>query len=64
MVAMEAIAAFAEIAEKGVVREIANKIVSAEKLSPYLVDRISSRLEMHLPPFINQQGALEFPYLD
>ena len=64
LVAMEAIAAFAEIAEKQTVREIVIKIVSAEKLSPYFVDRIQSRLEMHLPPFINQQGALEFPYLD
>ncbi len=61
---MEAIAAFAAFADKLTVKDVIHKIVNAEKLSPYLIDRIMSRLDVELPPFINAQGTLEFPYLD
>ena len=37
---MEAIAAFAAFADKFVVKEVIMKIVSTEKMSPYLIDRI------------------------
>jgi hypothetical protein len=53
LVAVEAIAAFAAFADKFTIKEIIHKIVTAEKLSPYLIDRIMSRLDVDLPPFIN-----------
>ena len=53
MVAMEAIASFAAFADKFQVLEAIHKIVIAEKMSPYLIDRIQSRLDVELPPFIN-----------
>ncbi len=61
---MEAMTAFAAFADKVTVKEVINKIVATEKLSPYTIDRILSRLDAELPPFINNQGTLEFPYLD
>lgn len=64
LVGMESLAAFAAFVDKFTIMEIVHKIVTAEKLSPYLVDRIQSRLDVDLPPFINASGTLEFPYLD
>lgn len=48
---MEAIAAFSSISEN--IREIITQIVMKEKMSPYLLDRIASRLNYDLPPLIN-----------
>ena len=42
---MEAMAAFAAFSDKIIVKEVINKIVAAEKLSPYIIDRILSRLD-------------------
>lgn len=61
---MEAVAAYASIGDKLAVRDIVTQIVHNERLSPLLLERIASRLNYDLPPLINHQGALEFPYLD
>ena len=40
LVAMESLAAFAAFADKFSIMEIVHKIVTTDKLSPYLIDRI------------------------
>lgn len=53
MVAMEAVAAYASIGDKMTVREIVSQIIHKERLSPFLLERIASRLTFDLPPTIN-----------
>jgi hypothetical protein len=53
LVAMETIAAFVSIGEIATIRDIISQIVVKENLSPYLLDRIASRLNYELPPIIN-----------
>ena len=50
---MEAVAAFASICDKFFIKDVVAKIVTAEKLSPYLIDRIMSRLDYEMPPVLN-----------
>ena len=50
---MEAIAAFASIGDKIGVRDVVSQIVLSERLSPFLLERIASRLNFDLPPQIN-----------
>jgi hypothetical protein len=62
---MESISAFASICDKLFIKDVVARIVQSEKLSPYIIDRIMSRLDYDMPPvFNNQGGILEFPYLD
>lgn len=62
---MESIAAFSSICDKNFIKDVVARIVHAEKLSSYIIDRIMSRLDYDMPPvFNNQGGILEFPYLD
>ena len=50
---MESIAAFASICDKFFIKDVVSRIVQAEKLSPYIIDRIMSRLEYDMPPVFN-----------
>jgi hypothetical protein len=62
---MEAVAALASISDKVYLKDIVAKIVTTDKLSPYIIDRIMSRLDYDMPPNLNHSGGiLEFPYLD
>ena len=50
---MESIAAFASICDKIFIKDVVARIVQSEKLSPYIIDRIMSRLDYDMPPVFN-----------
>ena len=56
---MEALTAYASIGNKFSVKEIVYQLVEKS-----IYDYITERLEQELIPFINQEGALEIPYLE
>jgi hypothetical protein len=56
---MEALAAYTSIGNKFSVKEIVYQLVDKN-----VYDLITERIDQEMVPFINQDGALEIPYLD
>jgi hypothetical protein len=59
LLSVEALTAYASIGNKFSVKEIVYQLVDKN-----IYDYITERLDQEMIPFINQEGALEIPYLE